>query len=126
MGASDALDALAELEIEQIDRAGLVGGIRFRPQAKTPRMRSSVLGGVSGISKNEPLSSLAKNTPATLRLRFARADDRIAQPALGVEALGLVEQKLLLDSEIGAAEPVAGCGEEGQALAGQHLPIGRA
>jgi len=32
-------------------------------------MRSSVLGGMFGMSKNEPRSLLAKNSPATLKLR---------------------------------------------------------
>src|SRR6266498_1779721 len=92
-------------------------------RTRMPRMRSCVLGGSSGRSKNMPRSLLQNHKPLTLRLR-ARADDGIAQSRFGVEASRPVLQDLELFRS-GPSESIAGGGEVGQAFARQHLPIVR-
>src|SRR5262249_48820334 len=91
-------------------------------RTRMPRMRSCVLGGSSGRSKNMPRSLLQNHKPLTLRLR-SRAR-MIAQPRFGVEASRPVVQELKLFRS-GPSESIAGGGEVGQAFARKHLPVVR-
>src|SRR5215831_6527953 len=92
-------------------------------RTRMPRMRSCVLGGSSGRSKNMPRSLLQNHKPLTLRLR-SRADDGIKQSGFCVEASRPVFQDLELFRS-GPSESIAGGGEVGQAFARQHLPVVR-
>src|SRR5262249_13244545 len=93
-------------------------------RTRMPRMRSCVLGGSSGRSKNMPRSLLQNHKPLTLRIALARANDRVAQSGFGVEASRPVFQDLELFRS-GPSESIAGGGEVGQAFARQHLPVVR-
>jgi hypothetical protein len=74
LGGAKPADALAEHEKELIDAADRVGVIRFHSHA-LPRIRSCVLGGSSGRSKNMPRSLLQNHKPLTLRLRSRARND---------------------------------------------------
>src|SRR5439155_14686625 len=123
LGGAEAADALAEDEVELIDAADLIGGIRFHAYAHAAHavMRARRL-----VRKVEEKATVIapEPQPADVEIALAGADDGVNQSGFCIEASRPIFQKLELFRS-GPAESIARGGEVGQAFPRQHLPVVR-
>src|SRR6516165_2854050 len=123
LGGAEPADALAEHEIELIDAADCVGGIRVHSHAHAAH---AVVRARRFVREVEEYAAVIAPEPqsADVEITLARANDRVAQSRFGVEASRPVVQELELFGS-GVPESVARGGEVGQAFSRQHLPVVR-
>src|SRR5215510_5448030 len=123
LSGAEPADALAEHEIELIDAADRVGGIRVHSHAHAAH---AVVRARRLVCEIEEYAAVIapEPQPADVEIALARANDRVAQSRFGVEASRPVVQELELFGS-GVPESVARGGEVGQAFSRQHLPVVR-
>src|SRR5262249_56436894 len=123
LGGAEPADALAEDELELIDAADRVGGIRVHSHAHAAHAVVRARRLVREVEENAAVIA-PEPQPADVEIALARADDRVTQSGFGVEASRPVVQDLELFRS-GVSESVAGGGEIGQTFARQALPLVR-
>ena len=123
LGGAEAADALAEDEVELIDAADLIGGIRFHAHAHAAHAVVRARRLVRKVEENAPVVA-PEPQPADVEIALACTDDWIAQSGFCVETPRAVVQELEFFRS-GPSESIACGGEVGQAFRGQDLPVVR-